>query len=81
MIGSISLGLVWGWLLLLVSGRTHTSLSSLGKLSAATVITSVEVKFFSGTAGLLAFLITTAAALLMHQGWMQQLKLRRRISG
>jgi hypothetical protein len=79
--GVISLGLVWGWLLALVTRRGHISLSALVKLIGATVTMSIEVEAFSGTVGLITFVIATGAAWLLHMGWMQELKRRLRTHG
>lgn len=78
MLGNISMGLVWGWLLVLVSRHQHLSLTTFGKLLVATLAAGAEVRVFSGIVGLFAFVSATSVALLLHLGWMQELRRRLR---
>ena len=73
-IGTSSLGLVWGWLLVLVTKSHSFSLTAFWKLILATALVGAEVFIFSDIGGLTAFICATGMALLLHWIWIRELR-------
>lgn len=80
MIGSIGMGLVWGWLLILVGGRGVWKRPFLTPflLSLATLIITAYLFSFTDFSTSLLFLFAATVAAFFHLAW--QHELRRRFS-
>jgi hypothetical protein len=68
-IGSIGIGLVWGWLVGTLEGRVKRSLRGTIGAVASTLAVAVTVYGFEAWRGLVGFLIAAAVALLIHLSW------------
>jgi hypothetical protein len=75
-LGSIGLGLVWGWLMGSFSGRSGRLLRNGLVLSATTLAFAAEVFLLAGWQAVAFFLGATAFALLSHVLWRRDLRRR-----
>jgi hypothetical protein len=82
MIGSIGLGLVWGWLLILVGGRGVWKRPFLTPLllSLATLLIAVYLLSFTNFPTMLIFLLAATVAAFFHLAWQHELRRRFSIS-
>lgn len=76
MLGSMGLGLVWGWLMGGLSGRGGRLLLNGLALSTATLVFAIEVFLLAGWRALAPFLGAAAFALLLHVLWRRDLRKR-----
>jgi membrane protein implicated in regulation of membrane protease activity len=76
MLGSIGLGLVWGWLMGSLSSRGRRLLRNGLALSTATFIFAIEVFLLAGWRAVALFLGAAASALLLHVLWRRELRRR-----
>lgn len=74
--GSVGLGLVWGWLMGSLSGRGGRLLRNGLALGAATMVFAVEVILLAGWQAVVVFLGATALALLSCVLWRRELRRR-----
>ena len=75
-LGSIGLGLVWGWLMGSLSGRGGRLLLNGLALSTATLVIAIEVFLLAGWRALTPFLGAAAFTLLLHVLWRRELRKR-----
>lgn len=80
LIGSIGMGLVWGWLLGSLGGRVWRPQLVGWSTSLATALVAFVVLMFADRRGLWFFLGATALSLLLHLAWRQELRRRFGIS-
>ena len=73
-LGSMSIGLVWGWLLVLVGGRDQRPWPGLLLLGLATLLAAAQFFFLVGRQSLIFFLLAAALSLLLHLGWRRSLR-------
>jgi len=76
LLGSIGVGLVWGWLLGGLGDTAQKSLSNVLSVIAATSLLSVEVYLFASWRGIGVSLGALGLALLLHLGWRRSLRQR-----
>jgi hypothetical protein len=76
LLGSVSFGLVWGWLLGSLGGRVRRPQLVGWAASAATVLTAFVVRWFADGRGLALFLGALVLSLLLHLGWRDELRRR-----
>jgi hypothetical protein len=76
MLGSIGLGLVWGWLMGSLSGRGRRLLLNGLALSTATLVFAIEVFLLAGWRALVIFLGAAASALFLRVLWRRELRKR-----
>ena len=76
MLGSMGLGLVWGWLMGSLSGRGGRLLLNGLALSTATLVFAIEVFLLAGWRALALFLVAAASTLLLHVLWRRELRKR-----
>ncbi|MDZ7269417.1 MAG: hypothetical protein ONB48_18540 [candidate division KSB1 bacterium] len=77
-LGSIGLGLVWGWLLAWLTARrpaTHPFLKFLA-LAAATILTTFVPLVFVNLRAVIAFVLAMVLAFLIHTVWRADLSRR-----
>jgi len=79
--GGIGLGLVWGWLLVVVLEPDRKRFISFCKIAAATTLVAVEVAAMEGSQSLLLFMGAMVFAALLHLAWVRELKGRFGSSG
>lgn len=75
-LGSIGIGMVWGWLLGSLEGRVRQHQLVGWATSLATLLASTVVFLFTDKRGLWFFLGATALSLLLHLAWRQELRRR-----
>ena len=80
LMGSVGLGLVWGWLIARVESGQPASARSYLALAVSWVILVVLVAVVAPWPAAAAFLFAAALALLLHLGWLQELRRRARPS-
>ena len=75
-IGGIGMGLMWGWLLVLVGGRGRPKrpFITILALILATILVALQLFFLTGWPTLPYFLASTALSLMVHLGWRQELR-------
>lgn len=78
LLGSIAIGLVWGWLIGRSGDRPRRKILNVLTVSGATLSLAGLVYWFGGWQGTIFFLGSTTLALLLHLGWRRDL--RRRFS-
>jgi hypothetical protein len=78
LLGSIGIGLVWGWLIGPFGDHPRRKLLNGLTVSAATLSLATLVYWFAGWQGTVFFLGLTTLAFLLHLGWRHEL--RRRFS-
>jgi hypothetical protein len=74
--GAIGIGLVCGWLAAFFWPNSRRSLWSFAAVIISILIVGVEVLLLAGYWGLLAFLLSTSIATLVHAAWRHALYLR-----
>ena len=76
--GSIGIGLVWGWLLVLLCGRCRPQRPLLAFLliTGATALIFLQVFLFTDWRASLYFVGALALALFAHLGWRENLRKR-----
>lgn len=74
MLGSMTMGLVWGWLLVLVGGHGLRRWRSLLLLGLATLAAALQLLFLAPPRSLFFFLPAAALSLLLHLGWRRSLR-------
>lgn len=75
-LGSVGIGLVWGWLLGSLGGRVRRPQLVGWSASAATLLVAVVVRWFADGRALWLFVGAAALSLLLHLGWRQELRRR-----
>lgn len=77
-IGAISMGLVWGWLLLLIGGRGQAKRPFLTPflLFAATCLVTIYLFILTTLTTSILFLIATFLTAFFHLAWQQELRRR-----
>lgn len=75
-LGSVGLGLVWGWLLGSLGGRVRRPLLVGWSTSLATLLVATLVLMITDRRELWFFLGATALSLLLHLAWRQELRRR-----
>ena len=73
MLGSITMGLVWGWLLVLMAGHGRQPWRSLLLLGLATLLAAL-LFFLLAAPQPLVFFPAAALSLLLHLGWRRSLR-------
>lgn len=73
LLGSIGLGMVWGWLLGKIAFFSSQSISQLLILVASTLLVGGEVYFFLDWQAVAAFSVGGIITLLLHYLWLKQL--------
>lgn len=75
-LGSVGMGLVWGWLLVLVRGfqPTQSPFRNFIPLVLATAFFAQQLYMFSGGQALLLFLGAATISLAVHLTWRRSLK-------
>lgn len=79
-LGSVGIGLVWGWLLGSLGGRVQRPQLIGWATSLATILAAFVVLMFADRRGLWFFLGATALSLLLHLAWRQELRRRFGVS-
>lgn len=74
--GAIGLGLVCGWLLILLIDPDRVSAALVSKLVAATALVCIEVLVMAGGRSLVLFIAAAAVALMLHLGWKREARYR-----
>jgi hypothetical protein len=70
------MGLVWGWLIGSYDYRTSTRARNLAIIFLVTLALAAGVFIFAGWRGSALFLGATLLTLLLHLGWLNELRLR-----
>lgn len=78
--GGIGIGLVWGWLIGLLSARIRFRLLNLLWISIASLLLVAEVGWFLGVAGVILTLTAFILSLTSHILWRRQLREQLRSS-
>jgi len=73
LIGSASIGFVWGWLLGNLITRVYRPLFDVLVTSISMLILATDVFFMVNGWGLAFFLSTTSIATLLHIGWRREM--------
>ncbi len=78
MIGTVGMGLVWGWLLLLIGGRGQAKRPFLTPffLFLATFLVTVYLFLLTTLAASILFLIAALLTAFFHLAWQQELRRR-----
>lgn len=76
LLGSVGIGLVWGWLLGNLEGRVRRPLVVGWSTSLATLLLATLVLMFTDRRALWLFLGAAALSLLLHLAWRQELRRR-----
>lgn len=76
LLGSIGIGLVWGWLISRLDGSVHRVLSSVLAVGVSTLLLAAEIYLFSSWRGVFLFLSAVSLAWLLHLGWRRELRQR-----
>jgi peptidoglycan/LPS O-acetylase OafA/YrhL len=84
-LGSIGLGLVWGWMLGMLGGRHRASdrrwpVRNVLILGAASLLLAAQVFLLANWQALALFGGAAAVALLFHLGWLRHLRARYEVS-
>jgi hypothetical protein len=75
--GGVGMGLVWGWLLILVGSNTtpgRRPIRNIIALGLATVIFILQLLWLADGKTLIFFLAATTFSFLMHLAWRQSLR-------
>ncbi|RMG95736.1 MAG: hypothetical protein D6706_11390 [Chloroflexi bacterium] len=77
--GGVGIGLVWGWLLALVSRGVwqERPFRHVAYLFLATLILSLQIFLFTGINTLSIFLFSSLLAFLIHLSWQSQIRQQR----
>jgi hypothetical protein len=81
LLGSIGLGLVWGWLAGLWGSQVRRRLRYALALAAATALLGLEVLWLAGGWSLALFLAAAGAAWIAHAYWRRTLRRYRDAAG
>jgi hypothetical protein len=73
-LGSLGIGLVWGWLAGGMEGRLQHPLRTLPGIALATSAILVQIVYWVGWQGMLYFLGAGILAFLIHVGWRRELR-------
>jgi hypothetical protein len=73
-IGSVGMGLVWGWLLVLVGWRAPRPFITIPALGLATLLTTLSLFLFTTWPTPLYFLAAALLTLIIHVSWRQELR-------
>jgi len=75
-LGSMGMGLMWGWLLILFGGRgpLRRPLVNAFALALATLIYALQLVWFSDGQAVIYFLATTIISLTLHLAWRHSLR-------
>lgn len=76
LLGSIGLGLTWGWLIGMLAGRTRGSLWAGLSLMAATLLLALETFLLLEWRASMPFLSVGSLAFLFHLWWRRALRRR-----
>ena len=76
LIGSVGLGLVWGWLIGSLGGRVRRPLLDGLALGAGTLLLAGQVAMLAGLDALPRFFGAVMLALLLHLAWRRELRAR-----
>jgi hypothetical protein len=73
--GSVGMGLVWGWLLVLAggSGSSRRRVRSIIVFVLATILIATQLYSFAGGQRLQHFLVSAVISLLLHLAWRRAL--------
>lgn len=74
MLGSLGMGLMWGWLISVPKGRNRQPARTFLALGLATLTLGSEVFIFADWRALALFLGASALAFLIHLGWRRELR-------
>ena len=74
MLGSMTMGLVWGWLLVLLGGHGPRRWRSLLILGLAILVAALQLLYLAAPQSLFFFLPAAALSLLLHLGWRRSLR-------
>lgn len=80
LLGSIGVGLVWGWLIAGFSGSGRKPVLNILVLSVATTVILAEVVWLAGWRSAAFFLGAAGIAFLIHRGWKRVLFNRFRVN-
>jgi len=75
-VGSVGLGLVWGWLLAHLAGQLRRPLLTIAGGCAATLLLATEVLLLADWQAVAVLTCATGIALVLHVAW--RVSLRRR---
>ena len=75
-LGSVGMGLVWGWLVGSPAGRMRRLYRTIPAVALATSAISAHVLWVLGWRGLAGFLGAALAAFLLRVGWLRELRHR-----
>lgn len=75
-LGSVGIGLVWGWLVGNLTGRGKQTLRNGLALSAATIPLAIWIFVLTDWRAMVFFLSSIGPALLFHLGWQRELRNR-----
>lgn len=76
-LGSIGLGLVWGWLIGFLEGRILRPGVVIVASTISTLVLTVEVYWLAGLRATPFFLIGAGVVLFLHSQWRRELRWRR----
>jgi NhaP-type Na+/H+ or K+/H+ antiporter len=72
-LGSIGLGLVWGWLIGNLQEQARKPWRTILTVGGATLAFAAEVLLLAGGVMVVLFMAATGLALMLHLGWRQDL--------
>jgi hypothetical protein len=75
-LGSVGMGLVWGWLAGGMEGRLRHPLRTISFSALAVSAVLVQIVTWVGWRGMVCFLGAGIAAFLIHAGWRRELRKR-----
>jgi hypothetical protein len=75
-LGSMGMGLMWGWLLILFGGRgpLRRPLINALALALATLLFALQLRWFTDGQRLLFFLVATTISFVLHLAWRHSLR-------
>jgi hypothetical protein len=76
LLGSIGIGMVWGWLIGTLEGHIHQPQRTIPAVSLATLLVIIEVFLIEGAGAVVVLLGAITLSLLIHVFWRRQLRLR-----
>lgn len=79
LLGTIGLGIVWGWLLAQFCGQSRLRPQSIATLAVAIIALGYVVYQYAGKSGLFVLVISVASGLAFRVTWQDEL--RRRLTG
>ncbi len=77
-IGSVGIGLMWGWLLILFGGRGHAKRPwrNILALGLATMLLALQLFLYSSWQTVLIFLVAAILSFAIHLAWHRALRSR-----